>query len=243
MYKEKIKITSVDVDSNLNLRVPSIFKFFQQVSSNHSEKLGVGKSNTIDKNMCWIITRFKVEIYDYPKLNDEIIVSTHPGETNKFLFPRHYQIYDHKGNLLVSGCAIWLVLNQETRRIVTKPFGDNEFKAEHSKDDISLPTAIDVNDKLEEYEKRKVRYNDTDLNGHLNNTKYIDYILDVRDRGFYNNHLLKEIIISYEKEIKENQVVTISRNSDELNQFVRGTIDGNNSFTAHLIYKKVEEKL
>ena len=158
------------------------------------------------------------------------------------MFPRHYQIYDHKGKLLVSGCAIWLVINHDTRRIVTKPFGDNVFKAESSKDDISLPTAIEVDDELKEFEQRQVRYNDTDLNGHLNNTKYIDYILDVRDRSFYSNHLLKEITISYEKEIKENQIVSIGRNDDELNQFVRGTIDGNNSFTAHLIYRKVEEK-
>lgn len=243
MYKEKVKITSVDVDSNLNLKVPSIFKFFQHISSNHSEKLGVGKSNTIDKDMCWVITRFKVVIYDYPKFNDEIIVSTHPGEINKFLFPRFYQIYSAKGKLLVSACAIWLVLNAKTRRIVTKPFGDSKFKSESSKDDIDLPEAVKPEEELKLVEERLVRYNDTDINGHLNNTKYIEFILDTRDREFYKTHLLKEITIAYEKEIVEKQIVKIYRNNDDLNQFVRGAIDENNiSFSAHLIYQKVEEK-
>ena len=241
MYKEKIKITSVDVDSRLNLRIPSIFKFFQQVSSNHSEILGVGKRDTIDKKMCWVITRFKVVIYDYPKLNDEIIVSTHPGETRKFLFPRYYQIFDKKGRLLVSASTIWLVLNAETRRVVTKPFGEHDFKAESSKYDIPLPEAISFEEELTKVEDRLVRYNDTDLNGHLNNTKYVDFILDTNNREFYNNHLLKEITISYDKEIRENQVVSIYRNNDKLNQIIRGKIEESTSFTSRLIFQKVEE--
>ena len=245
MYKEKIKITSVDVDGNLNLKMPSIFKFFQQVSSNHSEILGVGKKDTIDKNMCWVITRFKVVVYEYPKLNDEIVVSTHPGETMKFLFPRYYQIYSKKGKLLVSACAIWLILNQETRRVVAKPFGNNVFKAERSKDDIAVPESINLDGfELNEVEKRLVRYNDTDLNGHLNNTKYVVYILDVFDRDFHNSHELKEIQINYEKEIREKQTVTLlksDKDNKEPVQIVRGLIEEGTSFTSKLVFKKVEE--
>ena len=242
MYKEKIKLSSVDVDSNLNLRMPSIFKFFQQVSSNHSEILGVGKNNTIDKNMRWIILRFKVVVYDYPKLNDEIIVSTHPGETRKFLFPRHYQIYDKKGKLLVSACAIWLVINAETRRVVVKPFGDSAFKAEHSKDDIPVPEAFLVDDELNKVEDRLVRYSDTDLNGHLNNIKYVEYILDVNNREFYSNHRIKEITINYEKEIRENQTLSIYKNQNPLNQYIKGCIGETSSFTANVVFQKVEDK-
>ena len=241
MYKEKVKITSVDVDSHLNLKMPSIFKYFQQVSSNHSEIIGVGKKDTIDKDMAWVIMRFKVVVYAYPKLNDEIIVATHPGETKKFLYPRFYEIYDRKGNLLVSASSLWLVINAETRHIVANPFGEQKFKAESHKDDIELPNAINVNEIImKKIEDRLVRYNDTDLNGHLNNTKYIDYILDINDREFYNNHLLKEILICYEKEIRENQIVSIYRNDDKINQIVQGKIGEDSSFTANLVFQKVE---
>ena len=236
MYKEKIKLSSVDVDSNLNLRMPSIFKFFQQVSSNHSEILGVGKNNTIDKNMGWIILRFKVVVYDYPKLNDEIIVSTHPGETRKFLFPRHYQIYDKKGKLLVSACAIWLVINAETRRVVVKPFGDSAFKAEHSKDDIPVPEAFLVDDELNKVEDRLVRYSDTDLNGHLNNTKYIDYVLDTNEPGFLDENAVKRILVNYDKELKEGEYVELFANKDR--NIVQGKRGNDTCFVAQIEYRK-----
>ena len=62
MYREKLLITSNDVDDHLNLKVSSIFKFMQMVSTNHSEKIHVGQKDTIDVGMCWVITRMQVVI-------------------------------------------------------------------------------------------------------------------------------------------------------------------------------------
>ena len=234
MYKEKMLITSIDVDDHLCLKVSSIFKFFQQVSTNHCEKLNIGQKDTIDKGVCWVVTKMQFVIHKYPKMNDEVIVTTHPGVTNKFLFPRFYEMYDKKGNLLISGSSIWVLIDMNTRHVVLKPDLGKNIPGEKNKDDIEIPESITVQDELVKVEDRKVRYNDIDLNGHLNNTKYVDYIIDLNDREFYSQKMVKEIIINYDKEIRDGNVVSLLVNKDR--SIVRGEVEGKTSFTALLIY-------
>ena len=236
MYQEKVLITSNDVDNHLNLKVPSIFRLMQMVSTNHSEKLSLGQKDTIDKGLCWVIIRSKVVIYKYPKMNDEIVVTTHPGEVNKFLFPRFYAIYDHKGNLLISGSSIWVLVDIKTRRLVTRPFEGRTFPSETHKDDIGLPEKLNL-PQLDKIEDRKVRYNDIDLNGHLNNTKYIDYIIDTKNKEFYDEFQVKSVNICYDKEIREGE--TISLYSDNEDNFsIRGEKDGLTCFSAFIEVEK-----
>lgn len=236
MYKEKVFITSNDVDNHLNLKVSSIFKFMQMVSTNHSEKLHIGQKDTIDVGMAWVIIRMQVVIYDYPKLNDEIIVTTHPGEANRFLFPRFYQIYDKKGKLLIAGSTLWCVIDMNTRRVLLNPFKDRKFPVEKNKDDIALPEKVSKVE-YEKVEDRKVRYNDIDMNGHLNNVKYIEYIIDMKNKDFYDNNQVKSILINYEKELKEGELVSLSTNGDN-DFYVKGEKDDSVCFTSYVETEK-----
>ena len=51
MYKEKVKITSVDVDSNLEIRLSNLFKHFQEVASNHVDTLKLGHRDLMNQNL------------------------------------------------------------------------------------------------------------------------------------------------------------------------------------------------
>lgn len=236
MYKEKILVTSNDVDHHLKLKISSLFKFLQQVSTNHSEALKIGRAQTSDLGMNWVITRMAVKIYSLPELNEEVTVVTHPGETMKFLYPRFYQVYDKKGRLLVSSSSIWAVINSSTRHLIPKPFGDRVFKGETSKDDIPLPEVVRLED-VDSKETRKVRYSDIDLNGHLNNTKYIEYMIDLFDTDFYNKYQVSNILINYQKECHDNDEVALYRNDKE-HCSIKGEVDGGLSFLATIDFKK-----
>ena len=236
MHKEKVLVTSIDVDNHLNLKVSSIFKFMQMVSTNHSEELHIGQKDTIDQGICWVLIRMQVEIYKYPKMNDEIVVATHPGEIDRFLFPRFYEIYDKKGNLLIAGSSIWVLVNMNTRRVVVKPFEGRTFKGETCKDDIPLPEKIELGE-LPKYEDRKVRYNDIDLNGHLNNVKYIEYIVDTRSKEFYDEYQIESVIVNYDKEVREGQTITLYVDGKSDFQ-VKGEVEGKTSFSAKVGVRK-----
>ncbi len=237
MYQEKIYVTSNDVDSYLDTKLGAIFRYLQQVSTNHAELIGLGKKDTVDKGMFWVITRMKVVIHCMPKMHETINVCTHPGDMIMFLFPRFYQIYSESGELLVEASAVWVLLDSITHKAKMKPFGDNfTFKGEKDEKDLPLPEKVEIAE-TSLLESRKVRYSDTDLNGHLNNTKYIDYIVDAHDSNFYKKYKFKEICINYEKEINDNQIVNLY-SSNSVPETIVGDVDDVHSFIAKVNYQE-----
>ena len=139
MYSEKIQITSNDIDENLELRLSSLFKFMQQVASHHVEKLHAGHLDLLEHNMLWVVIRMQVKIYKLPKYEEEIVVSTHAGETRSFIYPRYFEIYDDKKNLIVAVSSLWTIIDATTRKVVLKPQGITPIKGESDKDDLPLP--------------------------------------------------------------------------------------------------------
>lgn len=235
MYKEKVQITSVDVDENLEVRLSSLFKFMQAVASNHAEKIKVGHWELFKHNLLWVVIRMEVKIYRTPLLDEVITVTTHPGKTRSFIYPRYFEIFDKDGKLIVAASSLWTMIDKTTRRVVTKPQGLTPIKPEENKHDIPLPEKV-VGEANDLVDTRKVRYSEIDLNGHLNNTQYIEFILDTHEPSFYREHRISSINISYEKEIKsEHTVCLYSNNKDK--EIVRGNVDGANHFIAELTYE------
>ena len=235
MYKEKVQVTSVDVDQNLELRLSNLFKYMQQVASNHAESIKVGHWELFEHNMLWVVIRMEVKIYRTPKLDEIITIGTHPGVNRSFVYPRYFEIYDSKGKLIAAASSMWAMIDKDTRRVVLKPEGIRPIKPESDKDDLPLPEKV-TGEANNEVDSRKVKYTEIDLNGHLNNTQYIEFLLDTHDPEFYNTHRIKGININYDKEIKAGDFVKIYSNSQSP-EIIKGTVDGNNHFTALIEYE------
>jgi acyl-ACP thioesterase len=236
MYKEKVQITSIDVDHNLELKLSSLFKYMQAVASNHAESVKVGHWELFEHNLLWVVIRMEVKIYQTPKLDEVITIGTHPGETRSFMYPRYFEIYDSKGKLIIAASSIWAMIDKDTRRVVAKPEGIRPVKAEVDKNDLPLPLRV-VGDANSKVDSRKVRYTEIDLNGHLNNTSYIEYLLDTHEPSFYTAHRISGININYDKEIKNGDEVTLYSNG-QTPEIIKGFVGESNHFTAKIEYEE-----
>ena len=236
MYKEKIKITSIDVDNNFELKLSSLFKIMQEVASNHVESLNAGHYDLLKHNLLWVVIRIEVKIYKTIKLDDIITVTTHPGEQKSFIFPRYFQIYDKKGELLVNSSSMWAVIDKDTRKVVLRPQSIKAVKAESNKNDLPLPLKVNIGE-VSPVDERVVRYSNVDINGHLNNTQYVEFIVDTHDLDFYKHHRLCRININYDKEIKFGDKVTILSNKEE-KEIIVGKVNDENRFSAEIEYEE-----
>lgn len=223
MYQKKYLIGSNDVDQFLELKLSSFFKMMQDVATEHAEVFNIGKANTIDKGLFWVITRIEVEILKAPKYLQEVTLKTYPGDDLRFIFPRYFCLEDIDGHVLIKASSTWMVLNKETHNICLNPFNGFKAPTEHHEGELELPQKVKSYDSTL-VEVRKVRYADIDLNGHLNNTKYIDYILDVHDSNFYKAKRISHFLINYEKELKDNDMVSIYR-SETNPEYIKGEVD------------------
>ena len=63
--------------------------------------------------------------------------------------------------------------------------------------------------------ERTVGYTDLDINGHMNNTRYMDWVDDLIPSAFHRDHPLKEFTVCYLNEAKEGQKLTLNWNLGE----------------------------
>ena len=236
MFKEKYVVNSNDIDSTLQIRLSSLMRYMQDTATNHADKIKIGH-NELDKDRnIWVVIRMRLDVNRLPKLDEEFIVTTHPGKNKSFLFPRYFQVYDKHNNLLLNASSTWVVLNYDTRKVVINPFKDRKLPEEEDKHDLPLPEKVPGEAK-NLIETRRAKYSEVDMNGHINNTRYVDYILDLHDSKFHQEKMVSSILINFDKEIMEGDNIELYSNSTEP-EVIHGLVNGQNSFSAKVEYKK-----
>lgn len=235
MFKQKFVVTSNDIDGNLEIKLSSLTRYMQQVATDHANKIKFGHIELSKRGLMWVIIRMQMKIDRLPRLDEEFTISTHPGKDNGFLFFRHFQIYDKNNKLIATSSSSWVVLNYETRKIVLKPF-DKKIPEETSKLDLPDPEKV-VGEASLLADTRIARYSEVDMNGHINNTRYVDYIQDAKGTTFFKQNRISSILINFDKEIKEGDVVKVFSNKSNP-EIIHGKVDDKDSFSAKVIYVK-----
>ena len=70
--------------------------------------------------------------------------------------------------------------------------------------ELALPGGL-VPRVMENSRRRDVCFTDLDRNGHMNNTRYMDWIDDLLPSDFHREHPIKEFTVCYHSEAREGQ--------------------------------------
>ncbi|MFA6829142.1 MAG: hypothetical protein WCR67_00310, partial [Bacilli bacterium] len=134
--------------------------------------------------------------------------------TLHLLFPRKYSIYSLDGEELVSGISMWCLISRKTRQPILPDKHGIVIKGNDFSRKDSIPNRI--SDKNSVFiEKRKIRYSDLDINGHLNNARYLDWIDDIIQEYFPKDSEYHSFTINYLEEAVMDDIVDIYINKDE----------------------------
>ena len=236
MYKEKFVVQKDEVDSFGEIKISKLMWHMQNVAGEHAIKLKIDRDILMKDNNIWVVVRYDMKINRLPKLKEKYVITTHPGETKGFMFPRFFQVYDKHDNLLVNISSTWVVVNFDTRRIILRPFKDINLPVEHDPNDLEVPSK--VNEEASNLvNKRLTKESELDINIHINNTFYYDYILEIHDAEFYKENKVSRILLNYEKEITHPSEIEIYSNKNNP-EVIIGKVDGNPSFLAKVEFIK-----
>ena len=236
MYKEKFVVQKDEVDSFGEIKISKLMWHMQNVAGEHAIKLKIDRDILMKDNNIWVVVRYDMKINRLPKLKEKYVITTHPGETKGFMFPRFFQVYDKHGNLLVNISSTWVVVNFDTRRIILRPFKDINLPVEHDPNDLEVPSKVNEEATNLLY-KRLTKESELDINIHINNTFYYDYILEIHDAEFYKENKVSRILLNYEKEITHPSEIEIYSNKNNP-EVIIGKVDGNPSFLAKVEFSK-----
>ena len=211
-YSEKFRIYSYEVDMTNRVSLQAIVQYLQEVASNHAEKLGFGVSWLRNNQRTWMLSRLKVAMYRYPRVGDDVIIRTWPSGKEKFFLLRDFSIETTDGEVLGVAGSSWVYMNLENHRPVHSSSEElNFFVPDGTARTFSdNPAKIKPSESPLEKGSFSVRYTDLDMNNHVNNIKYLEWLLEGMDPEFRKTHVPVEMEINYLAEALYGHKVFVS---------------------------------
>ncbi len=235
MYELTLNLPSTYVGPERRLSVPMFFRLFQDAAIFDAEQIGYGQEKTDEQELLWVFSRVYVRFHSMPEYQKDVTFETHPGGKKAFFFLRYGTLRDHKGQVAAELSSVWALIHRDTRKVEMRPSFDSVDQTNGR--EIPLPGKIEAKP-CKPIGTKTIEYCDLDLNGHLNNVRYIEMLLNANPASFYEKHQIKELLIHYESEIHSGETVQLS--ADEGRTYIRGTVGDRICFEANLIYEPLK---
>ncbi len=214
IWTESYKIASYLVNMKNKAGLYSILNLVQDVGWLHGIHLQV----QLPKNQNWVFTRQKLTMQKWPAWNETVTIQTWlRPPVGKFLF-RDYEIFlgDSLTGQKIGICTSTLaIMDLQTRKIV-----DIEWKADEkiwrkSGHLLQTPEKIMIDQPLQQLAQFEVRNSDLDMNLHVNNTKYSQWILDAVALDIIQSDIaVTDYEVNFLAEAKKGDVIKLQKTDD-----------------------------
>jgi medium-chain acyl-[acyl-carrier-protein] hydrolase len=200
-------LTWYEVDCQNVLKPSALLNHLQDVATRSADKFDIGMEFLKPLNYAWYLIKYHIEFNDYPQNLSKITLKTESRGISRLFATRDFEIWDEK-RLLGRASSQWAMINLNDKSFVKLSEIKKLPPLEKREDDISFPKVNPV----EVYDMEKlfdIRYDDIDINQHVNNANYIVWAFEVLPMEFRKAFKPKCIDIIYKKDISYgNKVVS-----------------------------------
>ena len=204
IYQKDFEITDVYVDRYGRLMPSKILYIAQEVAGFHFSELAMDYDALAQRGMFWAITRNKVQITRLPMAGETIHVETWPMPTTRVAYPRSMVAYDAQGNELFRSISLWVLMDLNTRNMILPGKSGISVVGTLRGNELTSPLGLPAK-ALVQHRDRWVNFTDLDRNGHMNNTRYLDWVFDLLPSSFHAAHSIREFTVCYLSEAREEQ--------------------------------------
>ena len=221
IYRQKYEISPICVDCYGRVKPSVLLYFAQEIAGEHCLQLGTDWDSLNRLGLFWALIRTKVEITRLPRLGETINIETWPMPETRTAYPRCTVGYDAEGKECFRILALWVLMDTQNRTMVLP-----------GKSGISVPGVVrgiepDAPRALPAHPgdlsaDRMVGFGELDRNLHMNNTRYLEWIMDLLDADYHREHDLQEFTICYLSEARHQQNVQLTGSLEDQILFVDG---------------------
>ena len=208
IYHQNFTVTDMEVDCFGRLKLSTLLYFAQEAAGHHSDLLGASYDQLATKGLFWAVTRHRVQITRLPLRGETITVETWPMPTTRVAYPRSMVAFDTQGNELFRSVSLWVLMDLNNRSMVLPGKSGVLVDGHLTGSELAVPHSLAPKD-LVHSQNRIVTYSCLDRNGHMNNTRYLDWVDDLLVSGFHREHLPREFVICYLNEAREGQTIQL----------------------------------
>ncbi|KAK4265152.1 hypothetical protein QN277_026239 [Acacia crassicarpa] len=221
VFRQNFSIRSYEIGADRTASVETLMNHLQETALNHVKTVGLlgdGFGSTPEmckKNLIWVVAKMQVAVDRYPTWGDVVQVDTWVSASGKNSLRRDWLVCDCKtGETLTRASSVWVMMNKLTRRLSKIP---DEVKGEIEGYFVNSDPVLEENNrklpKLDENTADNIRsgltprWSDLDVNQHVNNVKYIGWILESAPQPILETHELSAMTLEYRRECGRDSVL------------------------------------
>ena len=210
IWTQTYDVNTIVLDDQKRLGLFGLLNILQDAAWIHAGHSGWGYEDLIRRGTIWVLARQKLVMSDWPVWGDRVAIRTWGRPTAGPLALREFEIV--VGDRKLGECTTsWLILDLQTRR-PTK-LDRAAFDRQCRTDGFLTIEAkkIAVPSGLKPAAEFQVRNSDLDVNGHVNNTRYAQWILDSIALEALAAYRLDEYEVNFLAETNVGDTVAIER--------------------------------
>jgi acyl-ACP thioesterase len=231
VYETSFALRAPDADFCAAWRPGAIFTTMQELGEAHSVRLNAGYFALREKGLAWVITRALLVIDRAPVIGETIRARTWTGKARHAIYPRYYLFEDQNGKPLARASSLWVLMDISAREMVSgEKFGLPSFDMPPLPPPVENPGGVVRLEGAEYRTEQPVAYSDLDINLHVNNARYVDWLCDRFPYEWHERYRLERLTVHFASETRPDEALETVLTTQDSSFTFSGGWDGKAHF-------------
>ncbi|KAJ1257937.1 hypothetical protein BS78_10G034900 [Paspalum vaginatum] len=226
VFRQNFLIRSYEIGADRTASIETLMNHLQETALNHVKTAGLlgdgfGATPEMSKrNLIWVVSKIQLLVEQYPSWGDMVQVDTWVAAAGKNGMRRDWHVRDYNsGRTILRATSVWVMMNKNTRRLSKMPdevraeigpyFNGRSAITDEQSEKLAKPGSTPDGDATKQFIRKGLtpRWGDLDVNQHVNNVKYIGWILESAPISILEKHELASMTLDYRKECGRDSVL------------------------------------
>ncbi len=185
------KICGYDLMPDGNVKPSTYLRFMQDAANEDAKQLGADYISMKNDNMIFVVSKMKVSLFNIPAFDGFVTIRTWNNSISGVTFQREYELKS-KGVVIGKATSRWALINYKTRQLLRSDTLKNCVTTNAEEDNgLILQRRIRLPEDGELFTNYyTATLSDQDANGHVNNCRYGDFIIDYSGLDFTDKRII-----------------------------------------------------
>jgi len=230
IWTDQYRINWHETDVNNSASLVTISNFLQVTAFRHARYLGFDYTRKDGFDRLWVLVRLLIKMDRYPAWEETVDVKTWHRGAEGLVALRDFEILDAEGKRLGAAASHWFLLDPATRKPVIPELNENANSSSHPVAVMEeQPGRIPIHTDLPLIRTVQVNYTDLDMYHHVNNSRYIDWILNCFPESMHREYMITSFLIEFLSEALYSEEIRLFASVQPDSSIVKGVRTGDDA--------------
>lgn len=201
-YTQTYTICRHDGDHHGNAKPGALLRYGQQIATMHAEAAGLNDELYAATHTAYVLAKLALHIDRTPRVDETLTVTTRPERCKRAVNKRITFFYDAAGQQVAVLDSRWVLIDTDKRLILRKhPEAFNDCWAEDVPFELPMKMVKAVPEDCAPAGEYTATYSRCDMNGHMNNTRYVDILCDALPWNVWDEGEVRDLKVYYHREV------------------------------------------